>query len=378
MAVYTPTLKIPVRGMTCASCSTRLERVLARVDGVEQATVDLTLERATVTALPNAFLEGRVVEAIRGAGFEVPPASVRLRLGGMTCASCATRIEKVLRRAAGVVSANVNLASEIAAVAYTPGLTEPSRLIRVVEDAGYTAVVAPTDEEDRAAQEAIEAARQRRELAVLLGAVALTLPLVAPMLAAPFLGRMPMLPGWLQLLLAAPVQVVAGARFYRGALGALRAFSANMDVLVALGTSAAFGLSAVLLALGHHHLYFESSASVITLVLLGKTLEARARRSTTAAIRALVRLQPRTARVVRGEGELEVPVETVGVGETVVIRPGERVPVDGTVTQGESELDTSMLTGESAPVPCKPGDAVVGGVVNGSGLLRVEVGAVGE
>lgn len=213
---------------------------------------------------------------------------------------------------------------------------------------------------------------------ILAASVALTLPLVAPMVLVPF-GVHWMLPATAQLILAAPVQFLVGARFYRAAWPALRAGTGNMDLLVALGTTAAFGLSLYEMARGGQHLYFEASASVITLILVGKTLEARAKRSTTAAVRALLELRPRTARVLRDEGRsVEVPVEAVGRGEIVVVKPGERVPVDGTITRGASELDESLLTGEALPVSKKEGDDVTGGSINGSGLLHVEATRVGE
>lgn len=370
-------IKLPIQGMTCASCSGRLGRVLAKVDGVEEASVDLTLERATVR-LAGGSSSAALVEAIEGAGFSVPPESVRLAIDGMTCASCSGRVEKVLRRLEGVVTANVNLASEVASVAYVPGRVDVDRLIGAIEAAGYGATKASSAEEDRRAREEAEQHADRRDALLLGFSALLTVPLVLPMLATPFLGEMPMLSGWIQVALATPVQGVAGARFYRGALGALRAGAANMDVLVALGTSAAYGLSLVQLLSGGGHLYFESSASVITLILLGKTLESRAKRRTTTALRALLELRPARARVQRDGSLVEVLVDAVGAGETVVVRPGERVPVDGEVIQGASELDESLLTGESLPVAREVGDPVIGGSVNGSGLLHVRATAVGE
>ncbi|MES2643383.1 MAG: heavy metal translocating P-type ATPase [Myxococcota bacterium] len=304
-----------------------------------------------------------------------PLQTARLAIGGMTCATCAQRIEKVLGRKAGVTTVQVNLATEVATVAYTPGAIDVPALVRAVEAAGYTAAPAPTDAASRAAAEAVEATHARRDLAVLIGAAALTVPLVLPMVGHP-LGFHWMPPGWVQLLLATPVQLVAGARFYRGAWGALRAGSANMDLLVALGTTAAFVLSLAMLASGGA-LYFESAAAVITLVRLGKYLEERAKRSTTRAIRALMELRPATARVLTNGLEVEVPAEAVGRGRVVVVKPGERVPVDGTIVRGESQLDESMLTGESLPVGRGVGQPVVGGSLNGDGLLHVEATTVG-
>jgi Cu+-exporting ATPase len=249
-------------------------------------------------------------------------------------------------------------------------------LIEAIERAGYRAELAVSAAAEREAADRAEGLRARRELWALLGAAALTAPLIAPMVLAPF-GIQWTLPGWFQLALATPVQLIAGARFYRGAWSALRAGGANMDVLVALGTTAAFGLSLVLLASGGH-LYFEGAAAIITFVRLGKWLEARAKHSTTRAIRALMALKPETARVRRQDREVEVPAEAVGRGEIVVIRPGERVPVDGMIVEGESQLDESLITGESLPVFKGIGGNVTGGSINGDGLLAVETTRVGE
>jgi len=370
------TLKLPIAGMTCAACASRLERVLGRVDGVDGAAVSFATEQATLQLGEAGVPLEHLLAAVHKAGFTVPTQTARLQIGGMTCASCSGRVEKVLRRAPGVSTAQVNLASEIATVAYTPGATSVAALIEVVAKAGYTATPTRSDAEARAEASAARDARARLELWKLLGAAALTLPLVAPMALMPF-GVHLMLPGWVQLALATPVQVVAGARFYRGAFAALRAGGANMDVLVALGTSAAFALSLWMLVSGGH-LYFEASASVITLVRLGKWLEERAKRQTNTAVEALAALRPQTARVRRGEAEVEVAVEAVGAGSEVVVRPGERVPVDGRVLSGESQVDESLLTGESEPVARGPGAAVIGGSINGDGLLIVEATDVGE
>jgi Cu+-exporting ATPase len=368
---------LPVEGMTCASCATRIEKVVGRIEGVDEASVNLASEKATVRFDPGRTDTAAIAEAISKAGFSVPPTSVRLDIGGMTCATCSTRVEKVLRKQPGVASAQVNLASEVANIAFVPGVIDVPALVDAVERAGYEATLAPTDEAQREEQARKEAAHARRELALLLGSAALTAPLVAPMLTMPF-GVEWMIPGWLQLLLATPVQLVAGARFYRGAYGALRGGSANMDVLVALGTSAAFALSLYLWLDGVPHLYFEGAAAIITLVMFGKWLEGRAKRSTTAAIRALMALRPETASVLRDGREVEVPADTVGRGEIVVVRPGERLPVDGRVVKGASQLDESLITGESLPVSRAVGDDVPGGAINGEGLLHIEATNVGE
>ncbi|MET0350553.1 MAG: heavy metal translocating P-type ATPase, partial [Rhizobacter sp.] len=292
---------------------------------------------------------------------------VRLRIGGMSCASCVSRVEKALMKVPGVTSASVNLATETATVLTRAGLPVAD-LTAAVEKSGYTAtgVEEPAPAEDTSAG-----------WLVVLSAL-LTLPLVAPM-ALSLAGLSWMPPAWVQLLMAAPVQFFFGARFYRAGWKALRAGAGNMDLLVALGTSAAFGLSVYLMVRhpGHPHLYFEASAAVITLVLLGKWLEARAKRRTTEAIRTLNALRPATARVVRGDDEVDVPVGQLAVGDLVRVRPGERVAVDGEVVAGRSHVDESALTGESLPVPKGEGDRVTGGAVNAEGVLTVRTLAVG-
>ncbi|MFN8989035.1 MAG: heavy metal translocating P-type ATPase [Betaproteobacteria bacterium] len=302
---------------------------------------------------------------------------MRLRIEGMTCASCVSRVEKALLRVPGVTSASVNLATEQAEVV-APGVA-PEQLSGAVTAAGYGATLVV---EDAAASPAMQEAASRSRLPpwwpVALAA-ALSLPLALPMAGALF-GRHWMLPGWAQFALASPVQFWLGARFYRAGWKALRAGAGNMDLLVALGTSAAFGLSTWhLLAdrAGMPHLYFESAAVVITLVLLGKWLEARAKRQATEAIRALQALRPERARVRREGGEAEVPAGSVRPGEIVVVRPGERMPVDGVVVEGASHADESLITGESLPVAKHPGDPVTGGSVNAEGVLAVRTTTVG-
>jgi Cu+-exporting ATPase len=367
---------LPIEGMTCAACATRLEKVLGRVEGVDSASVNFASEKATVRFDPDKTGPVDFAAAISRAGFDVGVQTTRLKIGGMTCATCSQRVEKVLRRADGVATAQVNLATEVATIAHTP-VVGLAQLVEAVERAGYTAERAATDADARREQEARDAAKVRRELLIVAGAALVTAPLVAPMMLAP-LGVDWTLPGWAQLLLTLPVQLGAGARFYRGAWGALRSGSANMDVLVSLGTSAAFLLSVWLMAQGSAHLYFEAAAAVITLVLLGKVLEGRAKRSTTRAVQALMDLRPQTARVLRDGREIEVAADAVGRGELVIVRPGERVPVDGTIVEGRSALDESLITGESLPVAREPGDEVPGGAINGDGLLRIEATHVGE
>ncbi|MDE2263789.1 MAG: copper-translocating P-type ATPase [Gammaproteobacteria bacterium] len=291
----------------------------------------------------------------------------------MTCATCALRVERALSAVTGVVRAEVNLAGNRGYVDGAAGSLRPADLIAAVRRAGYEAQLLTGDAERDREIAADEARRMQAESRRLVVAVVLSIPLLTPMFGV-------MLPGWLQLILATPVQFLIGARFYVGAWKALRARIGNMDLLVALGTSAAYFYSLYLLLAGavRTHLYFDSAAVVIALVTVGKWLEARAKRSTTAQIKALMSLRPETARVRRGEEEIEVPVNAVAVGDVVVVRPGERLPVDGTVIGGRSEVDESLLTGESLPVAKRPGERVIGGSINGSGLLQVETTAVGN
>ncbi|HWI83524.1 heavy metal translocating P-type ATPase [Ramlibacter sp.] len=294
-----------------------------------------------------------------------------LPIGGMTCASCVSRVERALRKVPGVQEATVNLATESARVTYAPSEQIEARLRRAVRDAGY-------EPRTVAAAEAPEASPWAGFAPVAAGLL-LSAPLLAPMLAQP-LGLHWMLPAWLQFVLATPVQFILGARFYKAGWHALKALAGNMDLLVAIGTSAGWGLSVWLwLSAGTDHLYFEASAVVVTLVLLGKWLEARAKRQTTAAIRALHALQPEIAHVVgRGGAESDVPVAEVLTGDRLVVRPGERVPADGVVEQGETQVDESMLTGEPLPVAKAAGTKLTGGSINGEGRVVMAVTAVGQ
>jgi Cu+-exporting ATPase len=375
-------LDLPIAGMTCAACAARIEKVLNRMPGVE-ASVNLAAERAQIRLSGGETPAAAVIAAIERAGFSVPPQTLELAIEGMTCAACAARIEKVLNRLEGV-EATVNLAAERARVRYVAGLASSDRLLMAIEKAGFHARVA--DDRSREEEKARKRAVYQAELRRFQFAAALTLPLVLQMFwmlgAAGEHGADP-IPRWLQFLLATPVQFWIGWRFYDGAWKSLRGGGwrgANMDVLVALGTSMAWGFSAVVTALDlvHRHVYFEASAAVITLVLMGKLLEARAKAGTTAAIEALVRLQPRTARIERDGQLLEVGVDTLMPGDVFIVRPGESVPVDGEVIDGASSLNEAMLTGESMPVTKTAGDRVFAATQNQLGQLRCRATGVGE
>ncbi len=368
------TVDLPIAGMTCAACANRIEKALNRLPGVT-ASVSFATERAHVEITPGQTGAADLVAAVRKAGYDVPEASVELAISGMTCAACAGRIEKALSRLPGI-TATVNFATEKARVAYTPGATDPATLIATIRKAGYDAhEVAGAD---RAAEKARQTAAYRRELLRFWISAALTLPFVAQMTAM-FAGRQEeLLPLWLQVLLATPVQFWIGARFYVGAWHALRGGGANMDVLIALGTSMAYLYSAAVVFLGLPlHVYFEASAAIITLVLMGKLLEARAKTRTSAAIEALIKLQPKTARVERDGQLTEIDVAQMKVGDVFVVRPGEAMPVDGTVIDGESSVNEAMLTGESLPVAKHAGMRVFAATLNQQGLLRCRATGVG-
>lgn len=368
------TISVGIDGMTCASCVRHVERALSTVPGVTAVNVNLALEKAEIQAQAGQVSTTQITQAIIDAGYAPREQTTVLAIGGMSCAACVSRLEKVLAKVPGVVSASVNLGNETGTVSFL-GSDIAKDLIAAVERAGFEAKIKTQDDDRTAALPS-----DRKEKIHLIAGVLLSLPLIAPM-AALVIGEHWMLPGWMQFLLATPVQFWLGARFYRGGWKALRAGIGNMDLLVALGTSAAYALSvATMLSMhsGHDaHLYFESSAVVITLVLLGKYLEARTRRKTADAVRALLDLRPETARVRRDGKEIEVPASDIVLGDLLLIRPGERVTVDAIIREGSSEFDESMLTGESLPVYRQSGEKIIGGSLNGSGFIGAEACAIG-
>ncbi|MVW85065.1 copper-translocating P-type ATPase [Pseudomonas sp. PB101] len=366
------TFDLPIAGMTCASCAGRVERALSKVIGASAVSVNLATEQARVQAPADSL--PALMDAVARAGYSVPQHNLELSIDGMTCASCVGRVERALGKVAGVKSVSVNLANERAHLELL-GRIDPQSLIAAVSKAGYSASVweaahPPTDNQQQ---------RLHRERLALIMAIALALPLVLPMLLQPF-GVHWMLPAWAQFALATPVQFIFGARFYVAAWKAVRAGAGNMDLLVALGTSAGYGLSLYewATAAGRMpHLYFEASAVVIALVLLGKYLESRAKRQTASAIRALEALRPeRAIRVIDGH-EQEVAISDLRLDDLVMVKPGERFPVDGEVVEGQSHADEALISGESLPVPKQPGDTVTGGAINGEGRLLVRTRALG-
>jgi len=369
-------LVLPVQGMTCASCVAHVEKALARVAGVERVAVNLATESVAIEG--HALDPQALAQAVDAAGYAVPTHTLRLNIEGMTCATCVTRLEAALRHVTGVTRVSVNLASDSASVEIVSGAATARDLVAAVVAAGYSATL-PADSGPAAP---IDRTRGLRRDALL--ALALALPLLLGSHLALF-GIDWTMPAWMQWLLATPVQFWCARRFYFAAVKAVRAGTGNMDLLVSLGTLAAYGLSLYLWleggagheAHGPAHLYFEAAAVVIALVLLGKWLEARAKHQTSEAIRLLAALRPTTAKVLRDQHVVEVPVEDLRLGDIVVVRGGDRVPVDGLIRSGSSSLDESMLTGESLPVDKSPGERVSAGSINGPGRLEVETRAVG-
>lgn len=379
---------LQLTGMTCAACANRIEKGLSKMEGVQEANVNFALEKASVTFDPKVVTVQQMEEKIEKLGYGTAKETVDLQLIGMYCAACAAKIEKVVSRMPGVSEANVNFAMETARVEYNPAEVSLGDIQQRVEKLGYQAVSKrETLDQEGHRKEAIT--KQKRKL--LISAI-LSLPLLWAMVShfsftswiwMPDLFMNP----WFQLALATPVQFYIGKQFYVGAYKALRNKSANMDVLVALGTSAAYFYSLYLTidwaaagASVHHgpEMYYETSAVLITLVIMGKLFESMAKGRTSEAIKTLMGLQAKTALVVRGGQEITIPIEQVMAGDLVLVKPGEKIPVDGKVVEGTSAVDESMLTGESIPVEKKAGDAVIGATMNKNGRLTLEATKVGK
>ena len=402
-----------IGGMTCASCSAIIEKTLGKTPGIISAAVNLATERLRVTYDPSAIDSDRIVSTVEGIGYSATPLAgapsqgasagkVSLSILGMTCASCATIVEKTLNRVPGVVTATVNLATETATVEIDPAVVGVDELIGAVRGAGYDAAVRveriPGVESGADAQAEAQARAYAHEKRMFIFSVAISIPLLLIAMVPPFMETVPlavsewlaetfggawdpMLVGkYIMFLLATPVQFIAGWRFYRGMWGALKQRAGNMDTLIAIGTSAAYFYSVAATfvpALQMEPVFYETSALLITFVLLGKLLEARAKGRTSDAIKKLMGLAAKTARVVRGGVEVDLPVEEVVVGDLVIVRPGEKVPVDGVIIEGNSAVDESMLTGESIPVEKTAGDTVIGATLNKLGSFRFRATHVG-
>ena len=378
---------LQITGMTCAACAVRIEKGLNKVEGVEAATVNLALERSSIKYDPAVTNLEALEKKVRDLGYDVVTEKAEFDITGMTCAACATRIEKGLNKLNGVSKANVNLALEKATVEFNPSALSKNEIIQKVEALGYSAMV-----KDEAQQKETADYRQKeieKQTGKFIFSTILSLPLLWAMVghfsftSFIYVPKMFMNP-WVQLALATPVQIIIGKQFYVGAFKALKNKSANMDVLVALGTSAAYFYSVYLSfsALGETahtvELYYETSSILITLIILGKLFEAKAKGRSSEAIKKLMGLQAKTALIERDGIEQEVPLEEVIVGDIIHVKPGEKIPVDGRIVDGRSAIDESMLTGESVPVDKSIGDEVIGATINKNGFLKIEATKVGK
>ncbi|MCA0969224.1 heavy metal translocating P-type ATPase [Halobacillus litoralis] len=375
-------MNVKVTGMTCSACSTRIEKVLNKMDGVE-ANVNLTMESASITYDEQQISPKDIEERIEKLGYGVQKEKVELDIHGMTCAACSTRIQKSLSRLDGVAEANVNLTTESGIIEYNPNVVSVDDMMARVKKLGYEAVLKQDREEQKAHKEE-EIQHKKRQLFL---SIILSLPLLYTMFGH-LPGNIPvpsiLMNPWLQFALATPVQFYIGAPFYKGAFRALQNKSANMDVLVALGTSAAYFYSleeAIRWQVNPGmmpELYFETSAVLITLILVGKLFETLAKGRTTAALTKLLSLQAKEATVLRNGDEVRIPVDQVQVGDRLLVKPGEKIPVDGRIVKGRSAVDESMITGESIPVDKTEEDAVIGATINQNGTIQIEAEKVGR
>lgn len=377
---------IQVSGMTCSACATRIEKGVGRMTGVDEATVNFALEQLHVTFDRKETSLEEIKAKIEKVGYGIVEQKAAFDVSGMTCSACATRIEKGVSRMPGVLDANVNFALEHITVTYNEKDVQPQAMMDKVKKLGYE-LIPEQDETEKIDHKEKEIKTQTRKF--IIGAI-LTLPLLWTMVAHFSFLSFIYLPDvlmnpWVQLILATPVQFYVGARFYKGAYTSLENKSANMDVLVVLGTTAAYLYSIYLMVdwystgkVGYPDLYFEAAAMIITLIYLGKLFETRAKGKTSQAIQKLLGLQAKTARVMRDGEEQEIPVDQVLIGDIIYVRPGEKIPVDGEITKGQSAVDETMLTGESLPVEKNVGDEVIGSTVNANGSLQVKATKVGK
>ncbi len=376
-------ITMPVIGMTCANCVAAVERNTKKVEGVSEVAVNFGTEKVTVVYDPTIASPQAMIDRISKAGYEVPVVTMELAITGMTCANCVNTVERALnKKVPGILEATVNFATEKATVKYVPGTVTRADIVATVERAGYGVVAADSEEE---LVDAEKLARQREindQTRKLWVGIIFTVPLLILTMGRDFglLGEWAHA-GWVNYLLwalATPVQFYTAWDYYTGSYKALRNKSANMDVLIALGSSVAYVYSVVVTLGFSGYVYFETAAAIITLIKLGKVLEVRAKGKTSEAIKALMGLQAKTARVERGGVEIDIPIEQVQTGDLVIVRPGEKIPVDGVVTGGHSAVDESLLTGESLPVDKQVGDEVIGATINKQGLLKVEATKVGR
>ncbi len=365
-------LNIEVQGMTCEACSARIEKVLSKMPQVSEVNVNSVTGLATVTLNNEEDLKA-IPEKIEKVGYEVPTETVKLDIQGMSCEACSARIEKMLNRLP-IEEAVVNSISNSGTVRFKNGIVTEEEIVNQIEKAGYSGKVI-RDEDNVINRDEEELKGLKRDLII---SIIFTIPLFSAMFFHMAGIHTPLSNGWVQLLLAIPVQFYIGRRFYKGAFNSIRGGGANMDVLIVMGTSAAFFFSLYHTIIGSPDLYYESSAVIITLILLGKFFEKRAKTRTTDAINKLMELQAKTAVVERDGEKLEIPVEEVVIGDIIDVKPGEKIPVDGNILSGNTNIDESMITGESIPVEKVPGDSVIGGTINKNGFIKFEASKVGK
>ena len=372
---------LPISGMTCAACVSHVSHALEELPAVADVSVSLASEKASIQLSDSSLRVAEFADALEDAGYGIATEKIVLAVGGMTCAACVTHIENALSDVDGVISAGVNLASERAAVEYIPGLAAVSDMRHAVEDAGYSLLGVVGEQDETATPREVTALRRKLVFSLIVAGA-----IMAMMFVPTVHEVLPFSMDYLLLALATPVQFWAGRQFYHGAWGALKHRTSNMNTLIAVGTSVAFFYSGVVTLLGSvlplaefgAATYFDTSTAIIALVLLGKYLEARAKQRASNAIRSMMSLQPTAAQVLRDGGYQWVDIEDLQVGDSIVVRPGERIPVDGDVIEGASSIDESMLTGESVPVDKALGDEVFGGTINTTGSITYRAGKVGR
>nr|WP_300003723.1 heavy metal translocating P-type ATPase [Tissierella sp.] len=369
-------IDIQVDGMTCASCSARVEKALNKRDGVKSGVVNLLAQKAVVEYDDDKLSPSDLVALIEKTGYDVPLVKKTFLIEGMTCAACSTRIDKALNKVEGIEKANVNLATNKASVEFKSGILSDEDIVQIIDKAGYKAEVEIDRDLDR------EKELREKEIKSLKTSFIWSAVLTVPLFLAMFFHMAGidnlLTNGWFQFVLATPVQFVIGYRFYNGAYKALRGGGANMDVLIVMGTTAAYLFSIYNLLIGVHEYYFEASATIITLILLGKTFEAVAKGKTSEAIKKLMGLQPKTALIFKNGQEIEIDIDDLKIGDIVIVKPGEKVPVDGTIVEGTSSLDESMITGESIPIDKEVGDEVIGATINKFGAFKFKATNIGK
>ena len=374
-------ITVPITGMTCAACVSHVAHALEEVSAVTDVSVSLASEKASIGLLEGSLRVDELLSAVEDAGYGIASEKITLAVGGMTCAACVSHIEHALGNVEGVLTAGVNLATERASVEYVPGVAAVSDMRHAVEDAGYALIGVVGEQDDAATPRDVTVLRRKLTFSAVVAAV-----IMALMFIPGVHGTLPFGMDYLLLVLATPVQFWGGRQFYHGAWGALKHRTSNMNTLIAVGTSVAYFYSVAVTLFGQAAFFasidaatfFDTSTAIIALVLLGKYLEARAKDRASRAIRNLMNLQPRTANTIRDGVEVQVGIDDLQIGDVVLVRPGERIPVDGELIEGTSSVDESMLTGESVPVDKVAGDEVFGGTINATGSFRYQVSKVGR